>query len=70
MNITVTGGTGFIGKRLADRLLAGGHSVHVIGRKPRTGIASGLRYSLWDSMSGEPPEDMLAGSDAVVHLAG
>ena len=70
MNITVTGGTGFIGKRLAERLLAAGHSVHVIGRKQRTGIASGLRFSLWDTTAGEPPEEMLAGSDAVVHLAG
>lgn len=70
MNITVTGGTGFIGKRLVDRLLADGHSVHVVGRSPRTGVAPGQRFSLWDAMSGEPPEQSLAGADAVVHLAG
>lgn len=70
MDITITGGTGFLGRRLAGRLLADGHTVHVIGRSPKTGVASGVRFSLWDAMEGEPPEDSLAGADAVVHLAG
>ncbi|MCW5982041.1 MAG: TIGR01777 family oxidoreductase [Bryobacteraceae bacterium] len=70
MNVTVTGGTGFIGRRLVDRLIAGGHSVHVVGRTPRTGLAPGLRLSLWDATEGPPPEESLSEADAVVHLAG
>lgn len=70
MNITVTGGTGFIGRRLVERLLADRHTVHIVGRSPKTGVASGVRFSLWDTMAGEPPAESLAGAGAVVHLAG
>ncbi len=30
MRVLITGGAGFIGSHLADRLLAGGHDVHVV----------------------------------------
>lgn len=67
MNITITGGTGFIGRRVVARLLAEGHSVHVLGR---TAPPGGVRFSAWDPAAGEPPQDSLAGADAVVYLAG
>lgn len=70
MNITVTGGTGFIGKRLVERLLADGHIVHIVGRSPRTALPPDTRFSLWDAMAGEPPMECLEEADAVVHLAG
>jgi uncharacterized protein (TIGR01777 family) len=70
MRVTVTGGTGFVGTRLVECLLAEGHDVHVLGRSPRTGVASGVRLSLWNALEGEPPEESLEGAEAVVHLAG
>ena len=70
MNITVTGATGFIGRRLVRRLLADNHSLILLGRTPRTGLGPGIRFSIWDAMEGEPPEESLAGADAVIHLAG
>ena len=70
MNITVTGGTGFIGKGLVERLLADGHAVHIVGRSPRTALPPNTRFSLWDAMAGEPPVECLEEADAVVHLAG
>ena len=60
MRIAVTGGTGFVGGRLASRLAASGHEVIVVSR--RTGQS--LR-------SGDPGlARAFAGCDAVVHCAG
>ena len=66
MNITLTGASGFLGKRLIEELLAGGHSLHILGRRP----VAGLAFSQWDSLGGEPPEASLRSADAVIHLAG
>jgi uncharacterized protein YbjT (DUF2867 family) len=60
VRIAVTGGTGFVGGRLASRLTASGHEVVVVSR--RTGQA--LR-------PGDPGlARAFAGCDAVVHCAG
>ncbi len=61
MKITITGASGFIGRRLRSALEGSGHSVCALGR------TSAMR---WDPMAGEPPAESLAGMDAVVHLAG
>ena len=66
MNITLTGASGFIGKKLIEELLAGGHALHVLGRRP----VAGLAFSQWDSLGGQPPEASLANADAVIHLVG
>ncbi len=70
MKITVTGATGFIGKRLVERLLEQGHAVHIVGRTPRTPLPSNVLFSLWNATAGEPPAECIAEADAVVHLAG
>lgn len=69
MQITISGGTGFIGRALARRLLADNHSVHVLGRSQR-GLEPGARFFFWDAGKSEPPADSLAGADAFVYLAG
>jgi NADH dehydrogenase len=60
MRIAITGGTGFVGGRLAERLRAGGHDVILVSR--RTGL----------SLTGDPDSltAALEGCDAVVHCAG
>ena len=70
MQVTLTGGTGFLGGRLLKRLLAGGHAVHLLIRSPRTGLPTGVEWSIWNTLEGEPPVASLATSDAVIHLAG
>jgi hypothetical protein len=67
VRITVTGASGFIGRRLVERLQAGAHAVSVLGRKP----AGTLPFFFWEA-GGEnrPPEESLREADAVVHLAG
>jgi uncharacterized protein (TIGR01777 family) len=70
MKCVVSGGTGFIGRRLVSRLLEQQHYVGVWSRKPglekRTAVAS----FTWDPLQGEPPAESLNSMDAVIHLAG
>jgi uncharacterized protein (TIGR01777 family) len=66
MNVTVTGASGFLGTRLVQKLTAGGHKVHILGRKP----VQGLPFWHWDAAASEPPEESLTSADAIIHLAG
>ena len=70
MRVVVTGGTGFIGRRLGARLLEKGHDVVVLSRggagPPRT---AGIRVVPWQT--GAPDwEAEVDGSDGIVNLAG
>lgn len=69
MQVTITGASGFIGRRLVSQLEAAGHSVHILGRLPRAGISPSAGFSVWEPEKGPPPAAALA-VDAVVHLAG
>ncbi len=66
MNVTITGATGFLGRRLGASLIQNGHRVWALGRKPLEGS---VRFSKWNA-DAEPPEESLAQADAVIHLAG
>lgn len=70
MNVTLTGATGFLGSRIVASLLAAGHKIHIIGRRPPASLPPGVSFSLWQPASDEPPLDALRGAAAVVHLAG
>lgn len=70
MKITLTGGSGFIGRRLMKTLAASGHTVHVLSRHAGTNLPPGVKLSVWDALKGEPPTDALDGADAIIHLAG
>jgi len=68
MNIAITGASGFIGRRLLERLP--GHALTVFSRGASSSLPSGVRRVQWDPLPGPPPAAALAGSDAVIHLAG
>ena len=72
MKILVTGGTGFVGRRLCDRLVGDGHEVTVVTRRaPGTGSVEGrLRHLQADPTEAGPWQEAVAGQDAVVNLAG
>lgn len=70
VKIALTGGTGFIGRRLVRRLTEEGHALHMLVRPGRTGIGPSVECSVWDVLAGEPPAAALAEADAVIHLAG
>ncbi len=70
MKITLTGGTGFLGRRLVPRLLAEGHSVRLLVRQANTGFGPAVDCSLWNAYTMEPPPESFEGAEVVIHLAG
>jgi len=69
VNWLVTGGTGFVGKRLVAALRARGEDVVVLSRGAASG-AAGERVVAWTPAREGPWTDEVARADAVVHLAG
>ena len=70
MNVLVTGGTGFLGRRIVERLLANGHRVAVLARTPAPDLEQhGVRFiraSLDDARS---VHAACAGVEVVFHVA-
>jgi hypothetical protein len=75
MRIVVAGGTGFIGRRLCERLANAGHAVTVLTRDPDTARARvyhAVKIIPWQGFRG-PTEELskaLGDCDVVVNLAG
>jgi uncharacterized protein (TIGR01777 family) len=68
MIVVLTGATGFLGRRLIVRLQREGHTIRALGR--RDPAVDGVRFFHWEATRGVAPAEGLAGSDAIVHLAG
>ena len=66
MNILLTGGTGFIGRRLLKHLTSLGHSIHLLSRSQ----VEGYHTTCCDLSQDEIPEDIFNSIDIVFHLAG
>ncbi|MGA2271512.1 MAG: NAD-dependent epimerase/dehydratase family protein [Bryobacteraceae bacterium] len=70
--LLVTGGTGFIGSHLLDRLSALGEPARCLLRRravPRR-LPAGIEAAYGDLTGGQGVEEALRGVDAVIHLAG
>ncbi|WP_051871513.1 SDR family oxidoreductase [Streptomyces sclerotialus] len=66
----VTGGTGTLGRVVVDRLLADGHTVRVLSRRPHTRTEHPrLRSYAVDLRNGVGLADATAGTDVIVHCA-
>ena len=70
MNITISGASGLIGRRLLKLLAKDGHSLTALSRHAGTNLPPGVRLSVWDAARGQPAADGLREADAVIHLAG
>lgn len=72
MKVIITGGTGLIGRALAESLAGDGHEVIVLsrgsGREHRVG--QGIRVVHWDGRSANGWGPLADGADAIVNLAG
>ncbi|MCC6645000.1 MAG: TIGR01777 family protein [Polyangiaceae bacterium] len=69
--VVVTGGTGFVGRALVERLVERGDDVLVLGRRagdPR--VPRGATSAAWSPTSDGDWGDALDGASGVVHLAG
>jgi UDP-glucose 4-epimerase len=67
MLITVTGGSGFVGSHVVDALVAAGHDVRVIDRRPPLQLEADWREV--DLLDEDALTEALRGSDIVFHLA-
>jgi hypothetical protein len=70
VNITISGASGFIGRRLLKVLGGGGHALHVLSRHAGTNLPPGVRLSVWDPLKGSAPVDAVRDASAVIYLAG
>jgi hypothetical protein len=70
MKCIISGGTGFIGRHVVDRLLKDSHYVGVWSRKPGLDRRTAVATHSWDPLAGDPPLESLNGMDCVIHLAG
>ena len=72
MRVLITGGSGYIGRRLAASLAADQHEVISLSRRPETAPPqSGVRFVKWDARTAEGDwVTELAGARGIVNLAG
>ena len=68
--VLLVGGTGFIGRALAAHLVSAGHEVHVLGRRPASGLPAGVIVHCGDQGNSDVVRPLLARCGSVVHLAG
>lgn len=73
MNVLLTGGSGFVGQNLAQRLIARGHAVTALVRRTsqkKALEAAGVKFVYGDLTTGEGLNEAVEGMDSVLHLAG
>ena len=69
--ILVTGGSGFIGRRVVSRLAGGGSSLRVFARgQRRVDLPEGVEMVRGNVVSGEGLPEALAAAEKLVHLVG
>jgi uncharacterized protein YbjT (DUF2867 family) len=68
--VVVTGGTGTLGRRVVERLVAAGRPVRVVSRRPQpSGLPAGVEFVRADLRSSEGADVAVAGAAVVVHCA-
>jgi nucleoside-diphosphate-sugar epimerase len=68
--VLVTGGTGFLGRAVADRCLARGYAVRVVGRsEPDAALAAQVEFHRADLADAAAVAAAVKGCDAVFHVA-
>ncbi len=72
MRVIITGGTGFIGRQLAEELLANGYEVVALSRNPDTanGLPDQVQIERWDARTSVGWGGLADGALAIVNLAG
>ena len=68
-NILITGGTGFVGKKLTSLLIDKGYSVSILSRSPKQNT-SDVFYYVWDVSKQYIDEEAVLKPDYIIHLAG
>jgi len=74
MKVLITGGAGFIGSHLTERLLAGGHTVRVLdnlstGKRENLPVSAAVEFRQGDIRDRAEVNSAIQNVDAIVHLA-
>lgn len=72
-NVLVSGGTGFIGKRVCEALHQKGDTAYVLSRNParaQSKLGSAKAVYSWDPETEKLPTEATSNMNAVIHLAG
>ena len=67
--VLITGGTGVLGREVAPRLAAAGHTVRVMSRRAATAEGVPTEWAQAQIETGEGLAEAVAGVDAIVHAA-
>jgi len=71
MRILICGGSGLIGRELAQALTGEGHEVWILTRHPNSPqLAGGARFAAWDGITPAGWSQLLDGAGAIINLAG
>ena len=70
MKILVTGGTGFLGSHLVERLIDRGHSVRILARSAPAAVERRIEFHQGDVRHPEAVRQAVRSVDVVYHLAG
>ncbi len=73
MKVLIAGGSGFIGRHLAGRLLQEGHTIAILSRRPelhRAALPAAVEWIEWQVRAGGDWLNRLPEFDAVINLAG
>ena len=70
MKITITGGSGFLGSHVADRLSKRGHQVTIFDKKKSKWIRSDQKMCVGDILNLKELEKAVKGRDIIYHFAG
>jgi len=71
MNVLIAGGSGLIGRRLAESLVKDGHEVVVLSRGGQTKTPTGVRLATWDARTADGDwVKELSGAQGLINLAG
>jgi nucleoside-diphosphate-sugar epimerase len=69
MILAVTGGTGFVGRRLINLAVQSGHQVRALTRRPQQAV-DGVEWIEGDLGNRDVLERLVTSADAVIHVAG
>ena len=70
VKVLVTGGTGFIGSRIAKKVRDEGHEVTIFDINTRDGIINGIQHIKGDIFDSKHISEVLKDLDYVIHMIG
>ena len=72
MRVIITGGTGLIGRALADKMAGDGQQLIILTRTPERNISlpDGVSLEGWDGCTADGWGSLANGADAIINLAG